>query len=442
MSLDPRPSRARLTLVGLLCALTFALYIDRVCIAQAVEPIQQELQLSNTQMSYVLMAFTLAYGLFEVPTGRWGDRVGSRAVLTRIALWWSAFTTLTAVCTGFYSLLLVRFLFGAGEAGAYPNAARVISRWYPTSERGRAQGLIQTAALVGGAAAPVVAAYLIRGLGWRGAFVVFGGLGVIWAVAFWLWFRDDPARHPAVNAGELALLGGERHAGVQAHEAIPWRLVLCNRSIWTLGLIMVCGAFNSYLYFSWFPKYLEAARDVGSVEAGWLASLVLAGGAAGTLLGGVLDDLLRRGVLRYGRRRLGATAYVLAAGFLGLGLLCESPRALAVCASLSCLAAMCTMSGWWSCAIEISGRHLGALFGLMNGMGVFGAMGSQFFFGAFADWRASQGYSGRAQWDPAFAVYVVVLLTAAACWASYVSRPVVGKDAGTEGKDEGTAEAI
>ena len=122
----------------------------------------------------------------------------------------AARASLTAACTGFYSLLLVRFLFGAGEAGAYPNAARVISRWYPTSERGRVQGLIQTAALVGGAAAPVVAAYLIRGLGWRGAFVIFGGLGVIWAVAFWLWFRDDPARHPAVNAGELALLGGER----------------------------------------------------------------------------------------------------------------------------------------------------------------------------------------------------------------------------------------
>jgi MFS family permease len=422
--LDSRPSRARLTLLGFLCALTFVLYIDRVCIAQAVEPIQQELYLSNTQMSYVLMAFTLAYGLFEVPTGRWGDRVGSRVVLTRIALWWSAFTTLTAACTGFYSLLLVRFLFGAGEAGAYPNAARIISRWYPTSERGRAQGLIQTAALVGGAAAPVVAAYLIRGLGWRGAFVVFGGLGVIWAVAFWLWFRDDPAHHPAVNASELALLGGERNDGVRAHEMFPWQLVLRNRSIWTLGLIMVCSAFNSYLYFSWFPKYLEAARDVDRVEAGWLASLVLAGGAAGTLLGGVLDDLLRRGVFRYGRSRLGATAFVLAAGLIGLGVICESPRAMAVCASLSCLAAMTTMSGWWSCAIEISGRHLGALFGLMNGMGVFGAMGSQFFFGAFADWRLAQGYSGREQWDPAFAFYIAALLAAALGWAFYISRPV------------------
>src|SRR3954471_21279941 len=142
-----RPSRARLTLLGFLCALTFVLYVDRVCIAQAVGPIQNELGLSNTRMSYVLMAFTLAYGLFEVPSGRWGDRAGSRNVLTRIALWWSAFTALTAACTGFYSLLVIRFLFGAGEAGALPNAARIVSRWYPSAERGRVQGLIQAAAL-------------------------------------------------------------------------------------------------------------------------------------------------------------------------------------------------------------------------------------------------------------------------------------------------------
>jgi ACS family glucarate transporter-like MFS transporter len=419
----PRSSRARLTLLGLLCALSFVLYIDRVCIAQAVEPIQQELKLSNTQVGYVLMAFTLAYGLFELPAGRWGDRAGSRAILTRIALWWSAFTALTAACTGFYSLLVARFLFGAGEAGAYPNAARIVSRWYPAAERGRVQGLIQTAALVGGTAAPVAAAYLIRALGWRWAFVLFGALGVAWAAVFWLWFRDDPARHPAVNAGELALLG-ERLADAKGHGAIPWGLVLTNRSIWTLGLIIICGAFNSYLYFSWFPKYLQEARELDPVEAGWLASLVMGGAAVGTLSGGFLDDLLRRNRARHGRRWLGASAYSLAAGLIGMGLLCESPRALAVCAGLSCLAAMCPMSAWWSCAIEVSGRHLGALFGLMNGMGVFGAMGSQFFFGAFADWRKAQGYDGRAQWDPAFAVYIAALLAAALCWAFYVSCPV------------------
>jgi MFS family permease len=445
MSPPCRPSRARFTLLGFLCALTFVLYVDRVCIAQAVKPMQEQFGLSNTQVGLVLMAFTLAYGLFETPAGRWGDRVGSRRVLTRIALWWSAFTALTgcvwawrmsaadlgvcpqmvgfdSVALGFYALLAIRFLFGAGEAGALPNVARIVTRWYPAAERGRVQGLIQAGALIGGTAAPVAAAYLIRGLGWRGAFVVFGGLGAVWAAAFWRWFRDDPAEHPAVNPGELALIGGGRRG--PTHEPIPWRLVLVNRSIWTLALITICSAFNSYLYFSWFPKYLQDGRGVGPVEAGWLASLVLAGAAAGTLSGGAVDDVLRRAGATHLRRRIASCAFVAAAGLVGLGVLCESPRAMAACASLSCLAALSTLPCWWSCAIEVSGRHVGALFGLMNGLGVFGAMGSQFFFGAFADWRAGQGYGGRAQWDPAFGVYVGVLLLAALCWAGYVSRPV------------------
>src|SRR3954465_11567702 len=137
-----RPTRGRFVLVLWLCGLAGVLYLDRVCMSQAVVPIQKELGLSNTQVSAVMMAFTLAYGLFEIPTGRLGDRFGSRSVLTRIVVWWSVFTALTGACTGLYTLLAVRFLFGAGEAGAFPNAIRAIARWYPVRERGRVQGVM------------------------------------------------------------------------------------------------------------------------------------------------------------------------------------------------------------------------------------------------------------------------------------------------------------
>src|SRR5262249_29975266 len=213
-----------------------------------------------------------------------------------------------------------------------------------------------------------------------------------WAALFWLWFRDDPAIHPAVNPAELALLGGARPADEVKHPAIPWALIALNRSIWTLALIMIFSAFNSYLYLTWFPKYLQEARRVPQVEAGWLASLVLAGAATGNLLGGVLDDLLRRFGMTHRRRWLGAVAFSAAAALVALGLLFESPRAMAACAALSSMATMCMLPSWWSSAREVSGRHLGALFGLMNGIGGFGAMGSQFFFGAFADWRKDHGY--------------------------------------------------
>ena len=417
------PSRARLIVLGFLCLLAAVLYLDRICLGTAIDAIQQEFKLTETHLSFVHMAFTLAYGIFEIPTGRWGDRIGARKVLVRITLCWSLFTALTGASFGLYSLLIVRFLFGAGEAGAYPNVARVLSRWFPDSERGRAQGFVMTAGQLGGVVAPTLAAYLIKGLGWRWTFAIFGLTGVAWAVAFWLWFRDDPAEHPAVNEGELALIRASASARPAKHEGIPWGLVLRNPSIWMLSGVIICSAFNSYFYFSWFNKYLRSGRGVEEIWAGKLTSLVLAGSAIGTIAGGVVADWI---VGRFqnpdvARRWLCGTCFALAALFLWLGTLCEGAEALATLAALSCLFAFLTLPTWWSCAIKISGKHVGSLFGLMNMMGVVGALSSQYFIGWFVDLRKSFGYLGRDQWDPALNVFVGALLLAAVGWACYRS---------------------
>jgi len=420
-----RPTRARLVLVAWLCGLAGVLYLDRICMAQAARPIADALGLTNRQLGYVHMAFTLAYGLFEVPTGRLGDRFGSRAVLTRIVIWWSVFTALTGAAWGLGALLVIRFLFGAGEAGAYPNAARVMSRWFPAAERGRVQGIMLTTAQLGAVAAPTLAAYLIHAAGWRWAFVAFGAVGVLWAAGFWWWFRDDPAEHPSVNAGELEVIRSgaaapPRHAG-----PIPWAAVVRNPGIGLLGLAIVCSSFNSYLYYSWFSTYLQDGRKLENVEAGWLSSLVLGGAAVGVLAGGVIADvILRSGSVVWGRRLLGVSAYLVAAGCLFLAVRTESPAALATLAALSSLCVQLTLPTWWSAAIEQSGRHVGALFGLLNMMGTAGALASQGFVGAFADWRAGLGYTGREQWDPMFDVYVGVLLLGAATWMLYRKRPL------------------
>jgi ACS family glucarate transporter-like MFS transporter len=197
-----RPTRVRYQVLGMLCLLSFILYLDRICISQAAPAIEKDLGISHWAMGFVLGAFTLAYGLFEVPTGHWGDRYGSRGVLTRIVLWWSAFTMLTGAAHWFVMMLVVRFLFGAGEAGAFPNAARVVARWFPAGARGPAQGIVITSALVGGALSPVITEVLIQNLGWRWSFAVLGVPGVLWAVVFYVWYRDDPAQHGGVNALE------------------------------------------------------------------------------------------------------------------------------------------------------------------------------------------------------------------------------------------------
>ena len=425
---DPadRPSRTRFVLVLWLCGLAGVLYLDRVCMAQAVKPIRDEFGLSNTRVAFIHMAFMLAYGLFEVPTGRLGDRVGARRVLTRIVVWWSLFTALTGAAWGFWSLLVVRFLFGAGEAGAFPNAARVLSRWFPAAERGRVQGVMLTAALLGGAAAPALAAGLIDTIGWRLTFGAFGLVGVAWAAGFWWWFRDDPADHPRVNAAEAAAIRAGADDRRPHADPIPWRAVFRNPGMWLLGLIIVCSAFNSYLYMSWFPTYLQDAHGLTNADAGWLSSLVLAGGAAGVLSGGVIADRLLRGRLPtvWGRRLFGAGAYLAAAGCLAVAVRFDSPTSVTALVALSYMAVQLTLPTWWSCAIEQTGRHVGALFGLLNMVGLVGGAASQWFVGWFSDSRRVQGYTGRAQWDPMFDVYLIVLLVGALLWVLYRRSPV------------------
>jgi MFS family permease len=414
------PTLVRYQVLGSLGALSLILYLDRVCIGQAAGPIQEELHISNTRMGYVLGAFTLAYGLFEIPTGWWGDRFGSRGVLTRIVIWWSIFTMLTGAASGFIMLLIVRFLFGAGEAGALPNVARILTRWFPEGQRGRARGVIPTCNQLGGAAAPVITVYCILWLGWRQTFLMYGLIGVAWAVPFYFWFRDDPADHPDVNEAERHLIAGAdglAHSPA-AHPAVPWALVLRSANIWLMGTIMACAAAASYFYMSWYPKYLQAGRGVIDRESGWLASLVLAGGATGSVLGGFLSDWMvrRTGERRWSRRIVGVGSLGLAAAALLIAVQCESPRWTALFTTLACFSAQLQIASWWSVVGDISGRHGGALFGLMNSLGVPGAVGSQIFVGHLTDWLAGRGYTTRDQWDPSFYVIAGVLLLGACCW--------------------------
>lgn len=419
------PSRARFGVLGFLCSLSFVLYIDRACIGKAAIPLREDLGLTEAQLGYALAAFTLAYGLFEVPTGRWGDRYGSRGVLARIVVWWSVFTALTGAATGLGMLIAVRFLFGAGEAGAYPNAARVIARWFPLSGRGMAQGWMLTSAQLGAASAPPVAQGLIDVVGWRGAFAVFGSLGIVWAIAFYWWFRDEPAEHSRANDAERQLIEqGRPPLPSSEHPPIPWRSILTSRNIWLLGIVQTCSSAIYYMVINWYPSYLESGRGVSSGKGGWLASLVLAGAAIGCLSSGYFNDKLARMThfhpARY--RIYGFLGTALAAVCLIASVRAESPLATSLWAAAACVGTMSQQATFWAVTTEISGRHLGSIFGLMNSLGVPGAFASTLFLGQFVTWMRERGHEGRAQWDPAFYVYAAVLLIGACCWLAVDAR--------------------
>jgi sugar phosphate permease len=339
---------------------------------------------------------------------------------------------------GLPSLILIRFLFGAGEAGALPNSACILSRWFPTERRGMAQGAINSAMQIGGAIAPILTAVLIEKIGWRWAFGALTIPGLLWGLAFYWWFRDDPQSHPTVNEAERQLIRAGTSQSSAAHPKIPWRVVLSHPQMWLLGFILTCAAFNSYLFFYWYPTYLKKGRGCGDIEAGWLSSLVLAGGALGCLSGGfVIDWLTRATGNRFRCRRwLCSSVFLSAAVLLMIGRYCDRPLVASCWTAGSFLLASMMLASWWGSVADISGRHLGALFGLMNSLGGFGGMASQRFAGKFAVWMKERGHVGRAQWDPMFSVYAGVLVCAAIAWLFIDARKSV-EDAGEAGSASG-----
>ncbi len=435
---DPsgHPTRVRYRVLAFLAAMTFILYLDRACINQAAPIIKTELGITETQKGFIFGAFTLAYAVFEIPAGWWGDRFGSRRILTRIVLWWSLFTALTGAAGGFVTLLVIRFLFGAGEAGALPNSARVLREWFPDSSRGRAQGFVTTAMMIGGAAAPLTSQWLIDWVGWRGTFVVFAMLGVAWAIAFYTWFHDDPPEHPSTNKAECALIaegrkgfhplrpddalaGDPATSTRMAHGPIPWKRVARCPNIWFLSAAMVTMSATYEILSSWYPTYLQQARGASPDLSGRLASMVLGAGALGTFFGGWLTDWLvqKTGSLRWGR----TSQAVVGAGIGALGILAsiwtDSTVMASVFVAVGAFGVQLQLPAWWASATPVSGRHLGAMFGLMNMIGGIGRFVSQLFVGGFADWRKSLGYSGRAQWDPALYAYVVIAIIGMILWS-------------------------
>src|SRR5688572_28283064 len=201
-----KPTHVRHWVIVFAVTLATVQYIDRVAISQAMPVIGADLGLTDAQKGMVFSAFTMAYALFEIPTGWLGDKLGAKKVLLRVVLWWSFFTAATGWMWNFTSMWITRFLFGAGEAGCFPNLTKAMGVWLPIRDRTRAQSIMWMGARWGGAVAPLLLAVMMTVVSWRIAFMLFALLGVAWAIAFAWWFRDNPKDHPKVNAAEYELL--------------------------------------------------------------------------------------------------------------------------------------------------------------------------------------------------------------------------------------------
>jgi len=426
------PTRARYRVVALATTLAMVTYLDRVAIGTLAPGIRRDLGLTAVQMGWIFTAFQLAYGLFEVPTGRWADRVGTRSVVARIVLWWSALTAATAAAMSYPVMLVVRFLFGAGEAGAWPCVARTFSRWIPRRERGRAQGIffagahlvagLTPALIVGGGLLGNWWPGLLSVMSWRGVFVSFGLVGLVW-VAVWLyWFRNDPSDHPAVNAAELASIVAGRPREVDHGSGWTyWRTLIRSRNMIALSVMYIPNCMIFYFCITWLPTYLLERHGFNISGMALFAGLPLLVSIPGDLVGGWLTDRLSsRYGLRIGRCALGATAYIIVGITLIAAGRAQSPVLAAVLIAAGTGLAMFTLGAAWGAAIEIGGNHVGVVGGTMNSIGNLVAMLNPLIVAYSVEWFAS--------WDLPLYFMGALFLIGAGCWGVIDPRQTVFED--------------
>jgi len=333
----------------------------------------RDLGLSVLEMSFVFSAFTLSYSLFEVPSGWLGDEIGPRRVLTRIVVWWSLFTMATGLVQGFRSLLVVRFLFGAGEAGAFPNLARSMSRWFPLRERGRANGVMLLGSRFGGMLSAPLALFCISQWGWRVTFVLFGSTGLIWAAAWFAWYRDRPEDHPAITPAEVAWI--RQDGGAPTRRPTPWAALFASTNLYAIGLMYFAFGYGLHFYFTWLPTYLINVLGFSTLAGGAFAALpFLLAGIAAVAGGWLTDRLSATHGLRVGRCYLGSASFASGAVLLVVTTTIEAPVAKAVLLAAALAAADFALSAAWAVPLDIAPDHAGVVTGWMNTLGNLGGL--------------------------------------------------------------------
>lgn len=367
----------------LLIFVVFAIitYLDRNSISSIGEDITKELNLSDKQWGLILAAFSLAYGAFEIPTGILVDKYGPRVTLFRIVIWWSVFTILTGFASGFYFLIIVRFLFGAGEAGAFPTASVAIARWFPEVERGRAQSIIWMGSRLGGALAPIVSIMLADSYGWRAVFYIFGSLGLVWAVVWWFWFKDEPKDMKGIDPTEVIEIEKGRTLKTITHNLLSWKTVLRNRNLWALMGMYHFLLYGAYFYMSWMPKYLSNGRGIPKSDLGWMVSLPFVMGMIGCLAGGFSSDYLAKKIgLKLGRRYVGMFGLVMAGICMLIGSFSVDNNVAIIFLALGLAFKDFTLPVAWAVATDIGREHAGSISGTM---GLAGQLGSAIMASAF-----------------------------------------------------------
>jgi MFS transporter, ACS family, glucarate transporter len=369
-----RASHVRYAVAAAIFLLAVISYVDRTCISVSGPFLAADLGLSSFQMGFVYGAFILSYGLFAVPGGLLGDKIGGRKVITGLVLLFSLFTALTGVVHALWSLVLVRFLFGAAESSVGPNSSKVIAKWLPPSRWGLAQGSMWMSGRLGGAFAPGLVVGLAPLLGWRGGFYFFAAIGCIWATLFWFWFRDNPEEKSGVTEEEIRIIRDKEISSPSAHGFVklPWGNLLRNRVLWTICGMYFCFSYGWHFYMTWFPTYMKA-QGFSTAQIGLLGGLPYFFGAFGCVAGGLLTDYVVKttGNVR-NRRYIGCMGFLLMATCMFLVAGMHNAMAAVLTISMASFFGDLTLSSCWAVCMDVGHEYAGTITGIMSTSGNIG----------------------------------------------------------------------
>ena len=414
-----QPSRGRWYVLLLISAMYLITYLDRVNISTAAPQISKEFGFDKVTMGFIFSAFVWAYALFQVPGGWLSDRFGARGVLTGVVAYWSLMTAATAAAFSGASFIVVRFLFGVGEAGAFPGATRAMQLWYPRRERGLVQGVTHSASRLGAALAPPIVVLIMSQFGWRPVFYICGAVGLLWSLWWALSYRNLPEEHSLVNKAELELIRGRGPNGeinpppIEKQTNVPWGTLIGSGNMWAIMFAYFTYVYCLWIFLSWLPSYLIEVRHFTLIKVGIFASLPLFAGVVGDTVGGVATDWLLKatGSAKIGRR------VVAIVGLLGCAA-CIVPAALtedAYVAVYGLTASMFflefTIGPSWAVPMDTGGKYSGTVSGMMNMAGNFGGAISPIVFGYLA-----QG----GNWQAPFIVAAALLVIGSAVWAFWL----------------------
>jgi sugar phosphate permease len=412
-----RPTNVRYLVVAVTAFAALWMYIDRVCFSTLAPGIRTDLGIDKDEMSWVLGAFFFTYALFQIPIGSLADRYGPRGVLAVAIVAWSLCTAATSVAAGAGALLAVRLCLGVCESGAYPAAAGLVRRWASAAERGRLSSVVAFGGRVGGAAAPFLTAFaavtllgdpLTKTQNWRGVFLLYGLLGLVAAMLFWLVARNTPVTHPWANAAEAARVPPPPPLPASPTPWLQRVLALTtSRNMWLFGGLQFFVNLSWAFLITSLPDYLKERFAADVEDIGPMQTVALAIGVVGMALGGFFADLTYRWLgPRWGRSvPLAAVMLACAATYLSAVVL---PSAWLVIVALGLMAFLVDLANptIWAFAQDVGGRYVGASLGFGNMLGNFGAAVSPV---------ALQIVRNKFGWDVAFVLCAVSFVLGGVC---------------------------